>query len=154
MAIAQVPKSAIIVPRNMKVVSTNPLILKRVKTGRRGPKLSKKTRDRISATARRFKFPVLDFGANVFPIMGAVDWLQNDAFAPIDGQLKAARYWNKIMSWFFGVTIDAQTLKIKGEPRRLMFGAGSNLGLMFARRLGLTKSLNAKLTKSRIPISL
>lgn len=57
--VAQVPKTAIILPSNMKVVGTSPLILQKIKRRVKKFKTSVATRKKIAAASRKFKIPIL-----------------------------------------------------------------------------------------------
>lgn len=154
LAITEVPHNVNILPQS----TSTKLIVQKKKITRRRFKTSLATRKKISAAARRFKFPVLSAGANIIPAVQTADWVMkvavNPAFAPRD---KAVTGWNALMAPYTGVKMAAKgstEIVPKLALGELGKGLFPNLIVMAVRRLGVFRSLNAKLSKAKIPISL
>lgn len=153
-AITEIPHNVNVLPQS----TSTKLIVQKKKQSRRRFKTSAAVRKRISTGLRRFKFPVLSAGANLIPVVQTVDWVMkvavNPAFPPRD---KAVLGWNAAMAPYTGVKmIPVGSTEIKPVLALGELGKGllPNVIVWGIRKLGIFRSLNAKLSRSRIPISL
>ncbi len=155
-------KSLMVVPPGFRVstavIDGEPTSVFIAKTHRKKSKVSKKTRDKISAAARRFKVPILSVGANLIPAVQTADWVMkvalNPAHPPRD---KAVTGWNAMMAPYTGIKMTAVgSTEIKPTLALGELGKGlfPNVVVWVVRKTGIFKNINTKLSKSRIPISI
>ncbi|MEE9374584.1 MAG: hypothetical protein V3V00_16125 [Saprospiraceae bacterium] len=125
------------------------------KTHRKSLKTPKATRDRIRARMKEIRIPVLSIGANIIPIVQTGDWLFN--IMPLKGyssQYKAAALFNRAVSPYTGLKVDGQTFKTSFDFSELNKGLIPNVIVWGINKLGVFKSLNQKIARTRLPVRL
>lgn len=127
------------------------------KTHRNGPKTPKKVRDRISASLRKVKVPILTGAAQLPWALPTIGF----AFNAItkgrrDDAINAA---DSVLSAFTGIRMKPVSstsfnFTTSWEPGQMVRGLVPNAIVWGINKIGIFKSANQKLARSRIPIRL
>jgi len=118
-------------------------LVKKTRGGRKY-KMSKKARNKIAASARRFKFPLLTFGAVAVGTWQPLQLL-------IEGQGQQAG--QVLLRNYTGFNVDGQG-GVEFRFRYLMGGLLPLAAVMVINRSGILKPVNQKLAKAKIPLRL
>lgn len=121
------------------------------KTSRKGYKTPKKTRDRIRARMKEIRIPVLSVAANAVPIMQTVGAVSNLIKNPSNHGLQRATV-NAILAPYTGILFYSTGPTFKAEE--MLKGTVPNLIVFGINKLGIFKSLNQKIARTRLPVRL
>lgn len=127
----------------IKETASGDYLVKKTRGGKKY-KMSKKARNRIAASARKFKFPVLTAGALAVGTWQPLQLL-------IQGEGQAAG--QVLLRNYTGFNIDGQG-GVEFKFRYLMGGLLPLGAVMIINRSGILKPVNQKLAKAKIPLRL
>lgn len=151
-------KSIPLIPANERLVEVGgKLFRKRVRRGRKGPKLSKKHRDSIARAAKKFKVPVLTIGANAIPIMNGIRVFATWPMRQIatDAAVQA-QLFNGVVSPYLGLEIQPSGTSFKANfaPGRLIEGLVPNALLKLMKSQRILQAVNKQFNKLGLPVGL
>lgn len=135
-------------PPNTRIVTQvgNELVLTKKKRSVRRFKTSKKTRDKISRAARKFKIPIITGAAIALPLAIAI----TEGMKPAANSEKVKAFSRNILNSYTGIDIVERNFKLS----RMATGTLPLIGAMIARRSGLFKGANRALSRLKVPVSL
>jgi len=125
--------------------------LQKKRRSRKRYKLSKKTRDKISRNARKFKLPILTGAALALPAMDAWNDAANNAPKTVQGRV--SKFSRRIVANYTGIYLD-DTGKVNFNWRHAAKGLLPLAAVMGAKRLGIFKGANKALASAKIPVRL
>ncbi len=141
-----------VIPSNMKVVAVGAKTFLQKKTRRRRRfKLPAKTRQKMAASARRIKIPILTLVAVGIPIItaaGGAGGLTN----ALSSQKGFIKFGSQLLMKFTG--INPQQPQTGFQFKQFMQGGGPLIALAILRRSGVFKGVNQQLGRARLPLRL
>lgn len=142
-----------VIPAGHKVVETSAgTFLEKIRRRRRRFKLPAKTRNKIAASARKIKIPVLTLGANAVPLMGLATFVTQDLGSGIDQFTMGRRFFNRVVTPYTGIVMGESGPRF--QPKELMFGLVPNLIVGFIRKSRVLQSTNQRLAATGLPFRL
>lgn len=148
-----IPKSAIVLPSNVKVVNTSgTLILQKVKRRVKRFKMSKKQRQKIAASARKFKLPILT-AVSIGPatLLAAQAGL---AQGPLINKIQV--FLLELLSYYTGLRIAPTGQFLGWQGQRMLVGWGPIVAVGAAKAVakGRIMAINRALSRAQIPANL
>ena len=149
-------KSLMVVPPGMRistaVIDGEATSVFVQKTHRKGLKTPKKVRDRIRARLKEIRIPVLTIAANSVPIIETAIMIPQLLKNPMNKQIQAQTV-NAMLSPYTGVFFNPDFTA--GWNGSLLFkGLVPNLVVWGVNKIGIFRSVNKKLARTRLPVRL
>jgi len=116
-------------------------------------KLSKKRRDAISRSAKKFKLPIITTAINAPPLINLGKTIIDNMGET--GTTQTVRALNALRP-YSGVTMSADATGVVFARWKLkdMWATGLNLGNMLLQRMGLFRGVNRVLARAKVPARL
>jgi len=136
------------IPPNMSlVVGPDGKTYMRKKTRRRGPKMSKKRRDKISRGLRKFKWPIVTGSSLVINALRAI--ADSAMYARLE--LRAPAALSAFQENYTGIYWRPGMTTPQFRWKSLIFGWAPILAVAVARQFGLTRVANTVLARMKVP---
>ena len=148
-----IPKSAIVLPPNVRVQSAGgTLILQKVKRRTKRFKMSKAQRQKISAASRKFKVPIL----TAISVAPAVLLSAQDTMVHPKLMTKLMAFTRSMLSYYTGIFVNLDGTNARFMPERLLVGWGPivAVGTIKAVAKGRVMAINRALSRAQIPANL
>jgi len=125
--------------------------LQKRRRSRKRYKLSKKTRDKISRNARKFKLPILTGAALALPAMDAWNDAANNAPKTVQGRV--SKFSRRLIANYTGFYLD-DLGRVSFNWRHAAKGLLPLAAVMGAKKIGIFKGANKALGSAKIPVRL
>lgn len=152
------------IPTGYKIVSQDgkQALIEKIKSSRRKFKLSAKTRAKISAAAKKTKWPVATILVNTIPIVQTVGWAFDKVEGPTGGwhwTNKAAGLFNAAVTPYVGVKFvhgGQGVIAPSFDSSEMYKGLLPNAILLGAKYLapGVFRRINKLVSRMKLPISI